>query len=45
MDTLSLILVIKIYVYSNSMLEGVEGCVAQTIIGLEGVKGDQRWLS
>ena len=29
---------IKIYVCSNSKLEGVEGCVAQTIIEDEGVK-------
>jgi hypothetical protein len=28
---------IKIYVCSNSKLEGVEGCVAQTIV--KGVKG------
>ena len=40
MDELSLILVIKIYVCSNSKLEGVEGCVAQTIVEDEGVKGD-----
>jgi len=38
-DVLSLILVIKIYVSSNSNLEGAEGSVAQTIIVEEGVKG------
>ena len=43
-DKLSLILVIKIYVCSNSKLEGVEGCVAQTIVEEEGVKGNQGWL-
>ena len=38
-DKLSLILVIKIYVCSNSKLEGVEGCVAQTIVE-EGAKSE-----
>jgi hypothetical protein len=36
--------VIKIYVCSNSKLEGFEGCVAQSIVEEEQVKGDQRWL-
>ena len=36
MDELSLILVIKIYVCSNSNLEGVEGSIAQTIVEEEG---------
>ena len=39
MDELSLILVIKIYVCSNSNLEGVEGSVAQTIIEEERALG------
>ena len=43
-DKMSLVLVIKIYVCSNSKLERVEGYVAQTIIEDEAVKGDQRWF-
>ena len=43
-DVLSLILVIKIYVCSNSKLEGVEGCVAQTIVEDEGATRSQRWV-
>ena len=43
-DEVSLILVIKIYVYSNSNLEGVEGSVAQTIVEEEGALGSQRWF-
>ena len=39
---LSLILVIKIYVCSNSNLEGLEGSVAQTIVEEEGAPGSQR---
>ena len=40
---MSLILVIEIYICSNSKLEGVEGCVAQTIVE-EGAMGSQRWF-
>jgi len=39
-DKLSLILVIKIDIRSNSKQEGVEGCVAQTIIEEEGAKSE-----
>ena len=44
MDELSLILVIKIYVCSNSNLEGAEDSVAQTIIEEKGAMGSQRWF-
>ena len=43
-DKLSLILVIKIYACLNSKLEGVEGCVAQTIVEDEGATRSQRWV-
>ena len=43
-DKLSLILVIKIYACLNSKLEGVEGCVAQTIIEDEGAKRNLKWF-
>ena len=43
-DKFSLILVIKIYVYLNSKLEGVEHCVAQTIVEDEGATRSQRWV-
>ena len=43
MDELSLILVIKIYVCSNSKLQEVQSCVTQTIVE-EGATGSQRWF-
>ena len=43
-DKMSLVLVIKIYVCSNSNLEGAEDSVAQTIIEEKGAMGSQRWF-
>ena len=43
-NELSLVLVIKIYVCSNSKLQGVKGSVAQTIVEEEGATGSQRWF-
>jgi len=44
-DKMSLVLVIKIYVCSNSNLEGVEGSLAQTIVEEEGAKSEVVWLN
>jgi len=44
-DKMSLILVIKIYVCSNSNLEGIEGSFAQNIVEEEGAKLEVVWLN
>ena len=40
-----LILVIRIYVCSNSKLEGVEGSFAQNIVEEEGAESEVVWLN